>query len=48
MKTKQKKENKQIVEVHIYVHTIGTTTFQPQPNYSPTNPYNPNNSPIYC
>lgn len=34
-KQKTKKENKQVIEIHIYVHNMTVPTF---PNYPPNNP----------
>ena len=38
-KTKKKKENNKIVEIHIYIHQIPQYIQQP---YFPQPPYNPN------
>jgi hypothetical protein len=50
MKKKTKKETKQIVEVHIYIHQIPQYIQQPsfpQPPYTPNYPTQPNTTPIY-
>lgn len=49
-KKTNKKENKQIVEIHIYVHQVQTNPATPQTNPNGTwNPHNPLTNPqVYC